>query len=280
MLLASLFVAVACNAQEEDVSEKKIYRITLKSGEVIYGRILERSSSSITIISEMFGQLAIPQKKIKELTRYNERLNKEFDEETRITSGFNFITPTAYTLRKKEYYLSSKYLFYNQVNYGITDHLQVGGGVELLSTFFGNSPTYFVSVKGNKRFKDSWKVSANVFYANGNLLRDNALIGSIVTTTYGSTKNNVSVGGGMVYHENKLQQKPIITFSVLKQITDKISFISDNFYVPFFSEDPYFSYGLRIFGEEIAIDFYFVNSKPISKLISVGFPVVGATFML
>ena len=271
---------MGCAAQIEDGEAKKIYRITLKSGEVVYGEIISRNLDEITVQSELYGELTIPQKKIKDLRRYNERIGKEYDEETLITSSFNFISPTAYTLKRGESYLANKYLFYNQVNYGITNDLQIGAGFEFLSMLFGNSPTYFVSLKGKKEIIDRWKVSGNLFYANGNLLLDNALLGSIVTTTYGNYKNNITLGVGGLFFENTFQQKPVMSVVVVKQITDKISFVSDNFYLPILDTPLYYSYGFRIFGETIAVDFYFINSNKIANSIAVGFPVVGATFQL
>lgn len=271
---------MACVAQSDEDADKKIYRITLKSGEVVYGEILSRNSEEIKIQSELYGELTIPQKKIKDLRRYNERIGKEYDEETLFTSSFNFVTPTAYTLKKGESYLANKYLFYNQINYGISNDLQIGAGFEFLSMLFGNSPTYFVSVKGKKEIADKWKLSGNLFYANGNLLSDNALLGTMVSSTYGTYKNNITIGVGGLLYENKLQQEPAVSVGFVKQITDKISFVSDNFYLPILNTPLYYSYGFRVFGETIAVDFYFINSDRISDRIAVGFPVVGATIQL
>lgn len=280
VLVMSLLCCTVIFAQDSEEIPKKIYRITLKSGDVIYGELLSRSSEEIVITSEMYGQLTIPQKKIKELKRYHQRLNDEFAEETLITSSFNLLSPTAYTLKKGESYLANKYLFYNQVNYGITDNFQIGAGFEFLSMLFSNNPTFFVSLKGHKEIADHWKVSANAFYAYGNLLSNQTLTGSLVSTTYGTVKNNITLGTGMIYYDKKWQQKPGITLALVKQITDKISFISDNFYLPMFDNSLYYSYGFRVFGEEIALDLYFVNNNQISKIIPIGFPVVGATIQL
>lgn len=280
LLLCSFVFSIVCNAQSETEETKKIYRITLKGGEVVYCEIISRNNEEIVVKSELYGELTIPQNKIKELKRYNERLGNEFDEETLITSSFNFLTPTAYTLKKDESYLANKYLFYNQVNYGLNDNLQIGAGIEFLSTLFGNSPTYYLSLKGKIELADKLKLSGNLIFANGNLLSDKILLGSVATTTYGTYKNNISFGVGGLFYENKIQEQPMITLAVVKQITDKISFISDNFYLPILGTSNYYSYGFRVFGETIAVDFYFINSKRIANTIAVGFPVVGATIQL
>lgn len=280
LLLSSFFFSIVCNAQSETEETKNIYRITLKGGEVVYCEIISRNNEEIVVKSELYGELTIPQNKIKELKRYNERLGNEFDEETLITSSFNFLTPTAYTLKKDESYLANKYLFYNQVNYGLNDNWQIGAGFEFLSMLFGNSPTYYLSLKAKTELADKLKLSGNLIFANGNLLSDKTLLGSIATTTYGTYKNNISLGVGGLFYENKIQSQPMITVAVVKQITDKISFISDNFYLPILGTSNYYSYGFRVFGETIAVDFYFINSKRIANTIAVGFPVVGATIQL
>ena len=186
ILLSILFCSVylLSFAQNKQESKEPItYRIILKSGEVIYGQIIDRNTERIEFKSNLYGEITIPVKKVKEVRRYSERLREVVNDEYPLTASFNLFSPTGRGLQKGENYFNNKYLFYNQLAYGINNWLQVGAGFEFLSMLYGNSPTYFVNLKAHKKINDWSHIGLTTLYANCFLLNNQTTAGSVATYT-------------------------------------------------------------------------------------------------
>jgi hypothetical protein len=263
----------------EPIDSTKTYRITLADGSHFIGKILEKNFDFILIKTESIAQVEIPINKIKAL---------EEIETSNFQNGLYWFPnpnatrylfgPSAFSLKKGEGYYQNTYLLLNSFNVGITDNISIGGGFELLSTIIFREPIFFITPKV------SYKVSEN-FHAGGGALflsmpgfSDNRTITGIGygIGTYGNKNHNITGGIGWGSIDGEFSQNPIITVSGMTRLSKNVGLVSENWFVPVDSPGYYgvFSYGIRFFGEKLAVDLAFLNNRDIMRGIAIGIPYV------
>ncbi|MCX7986219.1 MAG: hypothetical protein N2662_04720, partial [Bacteroidales bacterium] len=92
--------------------------------------------------------------------------------------------------------------------------------------------------------------------------------------TYGNTDNNVTMGLGWGFIGEELAKRPVITISGMKRVSRKVGLVTENWIIPADGYKAVFSYGVRFFGEKIAIDLAFYNEKEIAQYLIIGIPYV------
>jgi hypothetical protein len=158
-----------------------------------------------------------------------------------------FLSQNGYGLKKGTGYYHNAWLLFNQVAYGLTDHLSIAASIMPFS-FLGFSAA---PVSGSAKIsipivKDKINISASAL--GGTLLgqsgtflgfktgKSHAIFGSIASiTTIGSRNNNLSIGGGLVFWGGDSDNAPYVSFDALLRLARNFSFISENYL--FFNHD-------------------------------------------
>jgi hypothetical protein len=276
--IATFFISFSVQAQQSFQDYKfdstKSYLFKLTDGTSLFGKVLETTSTSVTIQTKSVPKLEIPVGQIK---------NVEVIQSINIKGGSYwfpnphatryYFGPSAISLKKGEGYYQNTYLVLNSVQYGFTNNISVGAGIEFISTFSGD-PIMYVTPKV------SFKV-ANNFYAGAGVLLatlpdvDESGRGAAGIAygigTYGNSENNVTVGLGYGFIRDQLADQPIVTISGMTRISKKASLVSENWLVP---GQSFFSYGVRFFGEKLSVDLALVNSSDIASVLVIGAPFV------
>ena len=261
------------------ISRSTIYRVELKDGTVLSGKLLSESETEIEIQLENVGHLTIQRNKIKRLIPLDAtRLTKksfwfENPHATRL-----LFAPTAIPLKQGEGYYQNIYIVGNMFNVGVLNNLSIGGGFDFI-TMFGN-------------MDDGWNPMLNFNIKSGFQIADNfhAGVGSIVVTipgegwagivyglgTYGSYNSNITLGLGWGFVDGTFESKPFIMIGGMVRMSEKLWFVSENWIVPTGNPNYYVivSYGVRFAARRIAVDLAFINSKDIFENIFIGFPFV------
>ena len=93
--------------------------------------------------------------------------------------------------------------------------------------------------------------------------------------TYGNKDSNVTATLAWGSVEGDAFNKPLFTVSGMTRIAKKTALITENWFVPTdTSYEPLFSYGIRFFGENLAIDLAFINNWDIAQSLIIGVPYV------
>ncbi len=182
-------------------------------------------------------------------------------------------SPSAFNLKKGDGYYQNTYGVINSLNYGLSDHFTIGAGTELISLFNGTPILVMTPKFGGYDIGNKLKVGGGAFLA----VAEEGIFGiGYGIVTKGTEDKNITFGLGWAFSsEGELETKPVGTISGMIRFRKNIAFISENWLIPFDGYRPFFSYGLRFFGERMSVDLALINSPEIaSEAIAIGIPFV------
>jgi hypothetical protein len=259
------------------IDSTKIYKIELKDGSIFIGNILQQDSVNIVLRTSSIPKIEIPVSKIKSIDEVDKSNFKDGSywypnpHATRYFYG-----PSAIGLKKGEGYYQNTYLVLNSFNVGITDNISIGGGLELISTFAGKDPLFFITPKVSFKVAEKFHAGGGVLYAR--IPEGFGSLGTVFATgTYGTTDNNITGSLGWGFVDSEFSERPIITLSGMTRISKRAALVTENWLIPTDGYYGLFSYGVRFFGEKIAVDLAFINNRDIAEAIMIGIPYVSFT---
>jgi len=253
------------------------YLIKLKDESTFTGQYVERTDSTVVFTAKssrlVISKDDIESAKVIDPSRF---VNGKYWFANPHHTRYLF-SPSAYNLKKGEGYYQNIYATVQSFNYGLSDHFSLGGGTELISLFSGY-PLIMVTPKfGGYRVSDNWQAGGGVLFVGGfnDDFNGGAGIGYGIATA-GNEDRNITFGLGWAFStEGDVESKPVATISGMYRFSKNIAFVSENWLIPFDGYEPFFSYGLRFFGEKIAVDIALINSPDIAtEVIAIGFPYV------
>lgn len=264
------------------IDPNKTYQIELKDGTEFIGNVLALDSAFMEIRTSSIPKIQISVSTIKKMSLIEHRT--VIDGATVIPNPYPtryFFAPSAYSLAKGEGYYQNVDLLLHSVNFGITDHFSMGGGIEFISTFatIGTdwSPIFFITPKVGYEVAENLNVGAGllwVYFGPLSEFVDNPSFNmEYALVTYGNKENNVTLGVSTTYREGKFWfDGAPITLNGMFRMGRKTSFLTENWFVP--GSMGVYTYGVRFFGSKISVDLGFHNNKEIFKSIPIGIPYV------
>ncbi len=283
-----IYLLLFCSFQlgySQDTNNKQVYRVTLNDKSSYIGEITEETTSTLVLINQTTGvktELPTTQIQKKELLSESSIKNNEYWFENPNATRYLFGT-SAFNLKKGEGYYQNTMLLLNSFNVGITDYFSIGGGIEFLSTFIslseGNfNPIIYFTPKVGFSVADNIHVGGGVLIANIPQFGEttNSGLGVLYGLgTYGNLDHNVTATIGWGSVDGDAFNKPLITVSGMTRVAKKTALVTENWLIPTDSSyEPIFSYGVRFFGENIAVDLAFINNWDIAQSLLIGVPYV------
>jgi hypothetical protein len=261
----------------------KTYIVELHDGSQLIGKFLQKDSIYIVIKTSSIPKIEIPVQQItsiKEIDPSNLKNGIYWFPNPNATRYF--FAPSSFCLKKGEWYYQNTYLFFNLFNVGITNHISIGGGFEFLSTFGsltgGNfDPIFFFTPKVGFKVLNKFNAGSGILYASvpGFDSANRTSLGIVYGIgTYGSIDHNITGGLGWGFVEGEFERRPIIAISGMTRIAKKTSLITENWFIPTNNYYGLISYGIRFFGEKLAVDLAFVNSRDIIEEFFIGLPYI------
>ena len=293
-LLILLFVVSTVQAQKSNIAKApydtlKVYRVELSEGLEMVGHYVGHDSTTFILRTSQIARVEIPYKGIlilEVVPPSNFRNGVYWFRNPHATRYF--FAPSAFNLKKGEGYYQNAYLFFNSFNVGLTDNISIGGGIEMLS-FFGSlasdgefGPIFFITPKMSFKATDRFHYGLGVYYINiPSLFDDNERTGAGITYamgTIGDENRNLTIGGGLAFARQEFSKDPIFTVCGLSRISKRTAFVSENWLLLNNNKvEAVYSYGLRFFGEKMAVDLGFINNPDIAKALIIGIPYVDFT---
>lgn len=288
-LLAFLLFILACSIisagekgnykGELRIPEEGITQIIVsRGGSQMMGRILEIKDDEIVFQSEL-GTTDI---KISDIKEIREIASSSLKEGTYWFPNPNqtrmFLSPTGRMLKKGEGYFNDIYIFFPSVAYGITDNITMGAGITIIPGIdIDKQIMYFTPKIGVAAVENfSLAVSGLIFripkaYDWDN---DDAMAVGIIfgTGTYGTPDKSISFGLGYGFVDDELADKPAVMVGGEYRFARRAAFVTENWVFPG-TDNPLISYGIRLFGEQMAVDLGFFNTFG-EDMPAIGFPIV------
>ncbi len=216
-------------------------QIETKDNNRIKGTVIEKTETHLTIESPSTGNITIERNKIRNIEEINVIDAGRFSYENQHASR-NLMTPTAFGVRKGEGYFKNTELFFQSVNYGITDHLSIGASSDISGLLTSNRSPFLITLNT----KLSTNVGKNAAIAGGLTMTrikfSNELEGVYAgilysVITFGNKNHNLTIGGGfpLIFNKearNELSNPKLLTLSGQYRFTDNWFFITENWMSP------------------------------------------------
>jgi hypothetical protein len=255
-----------------------LYHITMKNGTSYIGTILEENDKELKILSHEIGEVTLSKAFIE---------SKKLISEERVSKGVywfpnpnstrNLFSPTGYGLKAGEGYYQNIYVFFNMLNFGLTDYFSIGFGTEFLSLSHG-VPLIIINPKFSFELNENFHLGIGSFLIGASIVAEYSIIGiHHGVLTYGNEDDNISLGAGVISSGNE-DLHSVFTISGMLRLSKGTALVSENWFGSSALEDisysSLFSYAIRIMGESYSFDLGFINNSNISDTFILGIPYV------
>ncbi len=264
------------------------FRIVTSDGNSYHGIIMEKAPEFVRLKTENLGEIKIRFIDIEVIERsykYGEgsRTNRIVTggisaHETNKSSNYRdaknyFFRSTGYGLGKGEIYYQNVWLFFNELNFGITDNFSIGLGIMPFS-FDGEIPAW-MQAKFTLPIEED-KIAWGVGTVNGAIIGGFSNFGLFYTDiTIGDRSNHVSIGVGSGYVDDDWQSKPAFSLSGSLKITRSGALITENY---IFNEYLIYSFGFKQSFNKGAFNYGILYFEDAFE--GVALPWIGLTFYL
>jgi hypothetical protein len=175
-----------------------------------------------------------------------------------------FFAPTARMLAKGEGYFSDSYLLLLNVAGGVTSRVTMGGGLSIIPSTNPQNNIFYLTPKVGLIEQPNFGLAAGALVGfagfEGLDARDRSFgilygVGSV-----GSNDSHFDFGAGWGYAGGRVSGDPAIMVGGATRLSRRVSFLTENYYLPSVSDNVGISYGLRFFGEKLSVDLAFANA--------------------
>ncbi|MEX0722919.1 MAG: hypothetical protein WD357_02470 [Gracilimonas sp.] len=257
VILSSFFLATSVHAQDNAV-QSDVYRIVTNDGNTYIGTLVSENDTEVVIRTESVGEITLQRSNIKSMEKIDPKRIREGEywHENPHSTRYLFST-SAIGLRKGEGYYQNTWIFFNNVNYGVTDNISLGAG--LIPTFLfgtGSVPFWIMPKLSIPISTESFHIAAGGLFG-GVLGEENAGVGlAYGIATVGNRDSNLSLGLGYGYADGTWADIPLINVNGMYRFKKNMYFISENYFVTAGGETlGLLSVALRWAPENFALDF-------------------------
>lgn len=256
-LLAALCICILTiqpilvKAQTEQQSGLVVI-VTLNDNSEIRGMLIEEDDNKIVIQNDQLGLITFQKSEIKNILRLNKKGWSPNPHPTKY-----FLGQSAYSLEKGDGYYQNVMAVFNSVQYGFTDKLSGGVGVELITLATGN-PILYANLKYALPITDKFRMAIS-----GNFLTlvDEGSIGIMSgLATYGSQENNLTLGAGYGIAGGGLTSDAVITINGMTRIARRFSLLTENYILPGNGE-AINALGFRLMNKKNTMDFLLLEGQ-------------------
>jgi hypothetical protein len=168
-----------------------------------------------------------------------------------------YIGPTGRMLNAGEGFFSDIYLFFPSLSIGITNNITLSGGVSLFPLDDFSDNVFYVAPKVGISTGEAFSIAATGLVMS--VPDEEELVGvAMGVATLGTGDQSLTLGLGYGFQGSEWADKPAVIAGGELRMARRLSFVSENWILP--GVDPaLISYGLRFFGEGIAVDLAFIN---------------------
>lgn len=254
LLIKTIFIVTFLlgfsNIYSQQIDSLKIGdKITIKTieGETYTGEVVYIDSSN-TVLKTKSVEFNILNSSIKKIEIYNYTGKYRYP-------NFNdtryFFGASAIPIKKGGGYYQNLLLSSNFVNYGISDNISIGGGVELISLFNG-TPLLFLTPKVGFQVANKTHLGAGLLM--GVIPNEGAFFLPYGVSTFGSSDSNFTIGGGPAYFGSDIGGA--IMFSGMTRVNNSIILLSENYVLLGQESSTYLGIqGIRLLSRKNSFDF-------------------------
>lgn len=259
-------------------NDSTIYKIDLLDGQVLMGRLHDKTDSTVSLQLATGDKLVLPRKSIKSIKQ---------EAAVRNASGGSYrlndpnrtrylFSPSAFMMPKGEMSFSQQELLFSMFSAGLTNNfsVQVGAAVPGWFASGGGGFNFLLAVKMGGKVAQNFHIAGGI-WAFTVLVDDGMTLGlPFLAVTIGNDDANVSINGSIPFGassgEFHLGDLYWYTLSGSLRVADHIALISENWIFSFAESDNegtqvVGSFGVRFMGRNLSADaaLMFINGSEI-----------------
>lgn len=267
ILLIFFLVLNVCSLFAQADNKTKEVIVTMQNGVEYKGKIIAKNDK-IIVLATVNGKIDLIATNVK--TIEEEKYQGKYSYDNPTPSKY-FLGGSAIPLKKGKGHYNNSLLILNSVNYGISDHVSIGGGLEFISLFQGY-PIWFVNSKVG--FQVSEKVHLGGGVAVLGFLGEGYGALGYGMTTFGNTEKNISIGVGYTFGENiddnSDNNTPLFMISGIYRITRIVALMSENLIVSDDSGEVFHTgvHGVRLLSRRHSFDIGLMSSSSSSGFVA------------
>jgi|GEM_PF-803688 len=202
-----------------------------------------------------------------------------------------FLTTTAIPLKKRDGYYKNTMVSLNTVAYGLTNNVSVGAALDFVSLIRARTggPIFTARLQASGSVSEIIHIGVSGMYINTRVpvgaevepdtkLRSGFALG-MAMITIGSINNQITIAGGWTHDGKDAGRSPVLNVGGALRLFTNVMLMTENWIFtdperPFYAH----SFGVRILGDNLAIDVGLTYDKEYTKKITpVGLPFLSAT---
>lgn len=263
---ASVALPHAARAQDPVIRDTattdstRMYILRTRDGSLFVGRLSRATVDSVYFVSAG-GPITLPRSAVVELRQLGKGSMRQGvywapnPNDTRL-----FFAPTGRMLAKGEGYFSDTWVFLLLFAGGITDRFTFGGGFSVFPTGDFTQNVFYVTPKVGLIQRPNFNVAAGALIGVAGIADIDAGPGGVVygVATVGSPDASFTFGTGFVFAGSNFAEQPVLMLGGERRVARRVALATENYFAPTESAG-LVSYGVRIFGERLTVDFAFGN---------------------
>jgi hypothetical protein len=248
-----LLIPSAALAQQDTTGAKPLERITLRDGSEIIGRVEAETATSLTIRTLSGVVSTIPKDQIRSRAPVAGYVEGGQYRRNDPNSSRLFFGPTGRPLTAGQGYFSIYEIFFPAVGIGVTDWLDLSGGISLFPG--ASQQIYYLSAKVIPVQVRNFDLSSGVIFMNVTGSTDDFDGAGFVDVigTYGTQEAALTGGLGWGFSGSDFTNSPVFILGGELRLSNSIKLISENWFPPN-SDVQLLMFGIRFFGDQIAGD--------------------------
>ena len=276
-----------------EVADTSVVEIELQDGSSYIGTVVSETDERVVLSVDGVGEITFERRNIKTITEIDPGRMRNgtywFDNPNATRYLF---APNAIGLRSETGYYQNTWIFFNNVNYGLTDHFSMGVGTVPVFLFGVRALPIWILPKVSYPVNDSFSLATGAMF--GGVIGDNVSMGvglAYGMATYGNRDSNITGTIAYGYQGTRWSRRPFFNLSGMHRLSQTFYLTSENYIFPITESrfDPdtgssveetnyefLFSAGVRWSPESFAVDFALVRPGGIG-FDFVGFPWLGVT---
>jgi hypothetical protein len=254
LLMISLFIV--SESAFAQAAEGDIVRVETRDRSVLIGTLIRETEERVVIRIDGVGEVTIERDNIRSIQVIPpERIrNGEYWFENPQSTRY-FFAPNALPLRKGKGYYQNVWIFFNNVNYGVTDHFSIGAGTVPVFLFGTLSIPIWVLPKFSIPLGDDLYLGAGGLLG-GVIGEDSQGFGLLYSTlTYGNRDRNLTAGFGYGYAGTEWSDTPLVNLSGIYRTGRTVYLLGEIYFAPGVEGSGFAIGGLRWSPERFAVDF-------------------------
>jgi len=279
LLTLLLLIIISFDLQRALAQEvNDVVRITTTDGNIFTGTVLEADEQRVVIQVEGVGEIALERSRIRNIQVIDPDRIRNGDYWFENPQGTRyFFAPNAIGLKRGTGYYQNTWIFFNNVNYGVTNNFSIGAGTIPVFLFGVSALPIWVLPKVSVPVR-----ADNIHIAGG------ALLGGVIgedsggfglaygNVTFGNKDKNLTVGAGYGYAGAEWSDTPLINISGLYRSGKNFQWLAEIYFVPGIDGSGAGIFGGRWAPERFAVDFGL--ARPITETGGIiGIPWLGVT---